>query len=313
MRPLADGWSAPRWCVLLLAAAIVMTLGACSASAPAKSAATPTASGTPAQTSYDLAYADASPLQQLDLYPPVRAAGPAPLLIWIHGGGWRAGDKSAIAAPYNPAITPPKPAKCNQVVEVQKPDVAALNAKGYAVASINYRLTRDPVAAVQDAKAAVRFLRANASRYHLDPQRFAAWGDSAGGYSAIMLGVTGGLTTVFDDPALGHANVSAAVQAVVDWFGPTEASSLPGRHSQAELPFTYLTARRSLPPFRIANGDADCVVPPGQSRRLLDALTKVGTAATLAILPGAGHEDPAFMRTQLAPTVAFLDQTIGPK
>ena len=63
--------------------------------------------------------------------------------------------------------------------------------------------------------------------------------------------------------------------------------------------------------YRIANGDADCVVPPSQAERLHEALTRAGDAATLTILPGTGHEDPAFMRTQLAPTVAFLDQTIG--
>jgi acetyl esterase/lipase len=312
--------------VFLLLTTTAVALGGCAASSPSKAnsseansseansskaVATTTPSETAARSLYDLAYADTSPQQRLDLYLPARAVNPAPLLIWVHGGGWRTGDKSSIAARYDPSASPPTPTDCTDIVQVQVPDVAALIAKGYAVASINYRLDRDPVAALKDAKAAVRFLRANASSYHLDPDRFAAWGDSAGGYTVIMLGVTGGQRTVFDDPTLGNPKVSSAVQAVVDWFGPTDASSMPGNVGTAESPYTYIVAGRSLPPFRIAHGDADCIVPPQQSRHLQEALTKAGGVATLTILPGARHEDPAFMRTQLAPTVAFLDHTLG--
>jgi acetyl esterase/lipase len=175
---------------------------------------------------------------------------------------------------------------------------------------MNYRLDLDPIAAVQDAKAAVRFLRANATRYHLDPDRFAAWGNSAGGYSALMLGITAGHHTIFDDPRLGDPNVSSAVQAVVDWYGATELSDLPGRHVPAENPFPYIAGTRSLPPFRIAHGDADCIVPVQHSRDLETALRKVGAVSTLVILRGAGHEDPAFMRTQSAPAIVFLDQAL---
>ena len=109
---------------------------------------------------------------------PVPARGrahPAPLLIWIHGGGWRTGDKSQITGFAGPSVKAPPPGPCRDIVEVQVPDLAELLAKGYAVAAVNYRLTRNPVAAAQDAKAAVRFLRANAQRFRLDPGRFAAW------------------------------------------------------------------------------------------------------------------------------------------
>ncbi|HEY3606390.1 MAG TPA: prolyl oligopeptidase family serine peptidase, partial [Pseudonocardiaceae bacterium] len=144
---------------------------------------------------------------------------------------------------------------------------------------------------------------------HLDPNRFAAWGNSAGGYSAIMLAVTADQHTVFDDPTLGNPNVSSAVQAVVDWSGAVEQSDLAGTFIPAEDPFPYLTGvRRPPPPFRIVHGDADCVVPLQHSRDLLDALTKAGATATLTVLPGANHGDPAFMRTQSAPTLAFLDR-----
>ncbi|MDT3438741.1 MULTISPECIES: alpha/beta hydrolase [unclassified Pseudofrankia] len=296
---------------------MVLGLVACAGSSPSGGAATPAAAGSSAssvsapRTVYDVAYAGTSPEQRLDLYLPAAAGRPAPLVIWIHGGGWRTGDKSSIADRYDPTVTPPKPTSCNDVVQVQVPDVAALTARGYAVASINYRLEQDPITAVQDAKAAVRYLRAGATRYRLDPDRFAAWGNSAGAYSAIMVGLTGGQRTVFDDPALGNSDVPATVQAVVDWYGPTDFASIPGHLGPAENPFTYIVAGRSLPPFRIANGDADCVVPVAQARRLYDALRTAGSVATLAVLPGAGHEDPAFMRTQLAPTVTFLARTFG--
>ena len=303
-----------------LAAAAVLLAGACSSptaspAAHGTDAASTSASALPtvgpsASTLPDLPYAALDPAEQLDLYLPAAGAHPAPLLIWIHGGGWHTGDKSQITGFAGPSVKAPSPGPCRDIVEVQVPDLAELLAKGYAVAAVNYRLTQDPVAAAQDAKAAVRFLRANAQRFRLDPDRFAAWGDSAGGYSALILAVTAGRRTVFDDPRLGHADVSAAVQAVVDDFGASELTDLPGSHTAAEDPFPYIASAKpgSIPPFRIAHGDADCVVPVQHSRDLLAALTKAGAAATLTVLPGAGHEDPAFMRTQWEPTLAFLDR-----
>ncbi len=302
-----------------LTVAVLLT-GACSSSATSPAAdstagATAAASppptvGTSASTLSDLPYAALDPSEQLDLYLPAAAADPAPLLIWIHGGGWHTGDKSQITGFAGPSVKAPAPGPCRDIVEVQVPNLTALLAKGYAVASVNYRLTLDPVAAVQDAKAAVRFLRANAQRLRLDSNRFAAWGDSAGGYSALILAVTASRRTVFDDPRLGNVDVSAAVQAVVDDFGATEVTDLPGTRLPAEDPFSYIASAKpgSLPPFRIAHGDADCVVPVQHSRDLAAALTKAGAAATLTVLPGAAHEDPAFMRTQWTPTLAFLDR-----
>jgi acetyl esterase/lipase len=162
------------------------------------------------------------------------------------------------------------------------------------------------VRAIHDGKTAVRFLRANAGAYHLDPDRFAVWGNSAGGYMAVMLGVTGDQRTVFDAPKSRYADVSSAVQAAVVWFGAEDR--LPGR----ELSIAgYLHAGRNLPAFMIANGDADPIISPGQARRLHDALLAAGARSTLVILPGAGHEDPAFTATQMLPTIAFLEGTFG--
>ncbi|HEX6682549.1 MAG TPA: alpha/beta hydrolase [Candidatus Limnocylindrales bacterium] len=282
--------------------------GTASPALPAPTA--PTA--TEATTLYEVAYADISPKHRLDLYLPKPAASPAPLLVWVHGGGFRVGDKVSVTSRYDPSAPPPRqPSECREVVQVQAPDVAALNAKGYAVAAVNYRLEANPVMALQDVKAAVRFLRANAARYHLDADRFAAWGDSAGGYLVVMLGVTSGQKTKFDDPKLGNPDVPSTVQAVVDWFGPTDANNMPGDLGQEDSPYTYIAAGRPIPPFMIAHGDNDCVVPVDASRRLADALTKAGLTATLTVVPGGIHEDPAFMRTLMTPTFAFLDKTFG--
>lgn len=312
--------AAARWRArAALAAAAALLAGACSSPAPSPSAHDTDAPssganalprvGPTASTLHELPYAGLDPTEVLDLYLPAASAHPAPLLIWIHGGGWTVGDKSQITGFAGPSVKAPSPGSCRDIVEVQVPDLDELLAKGYAVAAVNYRLTQQPVEAAQDAKAAVRFLRANAQHLRLDPNRFAAWGDSAGGYSALILAVTADRHTVFDDPQLGHADVSAAVQAVVDDFGASELSDLPGPYIAAEDPFPYIASAKpgSIPPFRIAHGDADCVVPVQHSRDLLAALTSKGTAATLAVLPGASHEDPAFMRTQWKPTLAFLD------
>src|SRR5437868_15460624 len=160
------------------------------------------------------------------------------------------------------------------------------------------------VAAIQDGKAAVRFLRANAPAYHMDPGKRAVWGDSAGGYMAAMLGATGDQRTVFDDSELGNATTSSAVQAVVVWFGAEDRLPGPERSAAGHLPAAAL-----LPAFMIANGDADPIVSSEQTRRLHAALLKAGANATLVILPGTGHEDPAFMATQMVPTFRFLDRT----
>ena len=257
----------------------------------------------------DIPYATLSPLQKLDLYLPAEKSGPAPLVIWIHGGGFRVGDKRSMPRrKFGPA---PKPTGPDGPYQIQVPDVAALTRKGYAVVSLNYRLVRRPgdafaafaLPAVQDGKAAVRFLRANAEKYGLDPGKFAVWGNSAGGFIAAMLAVTGDEPTVFDDPAVGGLDSTAAVQAAVVWYGAIEVRSLSLAH--------YISVAKIVPPILIANGDADSSVPFGDAIRLNDELHKKGVKSSLTILPGAGHEDPAFMATQMLPTFKFLDAAFG--
>src|SRR5262249_47277195 len=124
---------------------------------------------------------------------------------------------------------------------------------------------------------------------------------------ATMLGITGDQPTLFDDPTLGHAEVSSAVQAVVVWFGAGGQTFFP-----PELRMVHaLSTAQVLPPFLIANGEADPHVSARKAQQLHTALLKVGATSTLTIIPGAAHEDPAFVTTQMVPTFAFLDKTFG--
>ena len=133
----------------------------------------------------DLAYADQSEAQKLDLYLPTTGDGPFPVVMMVHGGGFMFGDKADGAGLTG----------VDQLLEA-----------GYAVASINYRLSGEATwpAQIYDAKAAVRFLRANAAQYNLDPERFGAWGASAGGNLVAMLGTTCDVTELEGADLGGH-------------------------------------------------------------------------------------------------------------
>jgi acetyl esterase/lipase len=274
----------------------------------------------------DLAYVPhGHPRQKLDLYlPPAgKDLSPAgenlPLIIWVHGGAFRLGDKR------------------------DKVPLGYLE-RGYAVASINYRLSQHDLfpAQIEDCKAAVRWLRAHAAQFGLDPQRFAAWGESAGGHLAAMLG-TAGHVRAFEvggppetsggppETSGGYLEVSSRVQAVVDYFGPTDfgqmdAHRVPGGQvhdapdsPESELvggpiqdkrdkvaqanPITYL--RPDAPPFLIVHGEVDPLVPHHQSELLHAALQRAGVPVSFYTVQGAGHggfTDPEVPRL----TQAFL-------
>jgi acetyl esterase/lipase len=280
-------------------------------------------SAAPAATHANVTYAPTSASQVLDLWLPPKATGSTPLVIYIHGGAFKGGDKAMVGGKVQPLLD-----------------------AGYAVASLNYRLSGEALfpAGVQDVKAAVRWLRANAATYNLDPNRFAAWGESAGGHLASIIGTTGDQTTPLDDPSLGNSEVSSAVQAVVDWYGPTDFGQMdaqaasgggctaPQVHDTADSPesvwlggalqtvpevvaqanpITYIATAKKLPAFSIAHGDADCNVPYQQSQILAAALTAAGTQPELTILPGATHGGPGFDDTLRAPTIAWLATVLG--
>jgi acetyl esterase/lipase len=282
------------------------------------------AATTPAAEHLGVAYATASPTQVLDLWVP-EATGPVPLVIYVHGGAWQAGDRTEVATKR-----------------------AALLDAGFAVASVDYRLSGEATwpAQIQDVKAAVRHLRADADAYGLDPDRFAAWGSSAGGHLVAVLGATGGRTTDLDDLSLGEPDTSSAVQAVVAWYPPVDLDRMQSMadagtpcdprfdHSSASSPESrllgdlvgsipeqvdsadptwWLTTAEpgSVPPFSIAHGDADCIVPVEQSQLLADALTDAGVPVALTIEPGWIHVDARFDAELRAPTIAWLREVLG--
>jgi hypothetical protein len=188
-----------RIAVFLSALLIVLSAAACGAASVLPGGSGNFTSVEP--THKDLAYASDSETQKLDLYLP-EGDGPFPLVIMVHGGGFMFGDKAD-----GMGLT----------------GVDQLLANGYAVSSINYRLSGEATypAQIHDAKAAVRFLRANAEQYKLDPDKFGAWGASAGGNLAALLGTTCGVAEL-EGAELGNADQSSCVQAVVDWFGPID-------------------------------------------------------------------------------------------
>lgn len=272
-----------------------------------------------APTHKDLAYATLSEAQKLDIYLPTTGSGPFPLAIMVHGGGFMFGDKAD-----GGGLT----------------GVDALLAAGYAVASINYRLSGEALypAQIHDAKAAVRFLRANAAQYNLNPDKFGAWGASAGGNLVSLLGTTCGVAEL-EGAELGNAEQSSCVQAVVDWFGPidflkmqeqlteagcsattNEASSPESKLIGAPIqtvpekvaltnPMNYITPDDA--PFFIENGTADCNIPPIQNKNLADALSAVIGAdnVTYVSLEGAGHGGSQFETTEnLKLVISFLDK-----
>jgi acetyl esterase/lipase len=269
----------------------------------------------------DVPYATISPAQGLDLYLPDEGDGPFPLIVHIHGGAFATGDKREImVTTYLRGLE-----------------------RGYAVASLNYRLSGEAVfpAGLQDLKAGVRWLRRHAAAYSLDPGRFAACGGSAGGNYAAMIALTADRGE-FDDPALGDVDCSCAVQACVDWFGPTDflkmdaqlaASGLgPCDHGDAQSPESrYLGARLSdvpetvrranpityvhaaAPPFLIQHGRADNLVPYQQSAELAERLAECAGVGRVGfdILEGAGHGDPLFDTDEnLERVYAFLDRRL---
>jgi acetyl esterase/lipase len=259
----------------------------------------------------DLAYvANGHERHKLDLFVPEKTDGPLPLIIWVHGGGWQNGSKEGCPPLRN-----------------------GYTGRGYAVASINYRLSGHAVfpAQIEDCKAAIRWLRAHAKQYNLDPQRFGVWGSSAGGHLVALLGTSGDVKG-FDVGA--HLDVSSRVQAVCDYFGPTDFTvfvTTPGYESHASAtspeakllggavmenkdkaaranPITYVS--RDDPPFLIVHGDQDRTVPINQSQLLFTALKEAGVSAHFHTIKGAGHGQ-GFGGPEIEPMVsAFFDRVL---
>lgn len=247
-----------------------------------------------AKVNRDIVYATIGDRQlRLDLYLPADRTSPVPVVMWIHGGGWRGGQKGS-AGPARPLVS-----------------------RGYAVADVEYRLSGEAIfpAQVEDCKAAVRWLRANAESLGLAADRIGVWGSSAGGHLAAFLGTS---CDVKEFDTESNRQYSSRVQAVCDWFGPTDLLKMDAQAIQGSTlvhngpnspesllvggpiqkepfrslaikanPITYIN--KKAPPFLIVHGNADLLVSFRQSEQLHAALAKVGANTTLQIVEGAGH------------------------
>lgn len=226
----------------------------------------------------------------LDLYVPESAQKP-PLVVWVHGGAWRAGSRA-------------------------KPPALYLVDRGFAVASISYRFSQEAIfpAQIEDCKDAIRWLRLNAAKYGYDATRIGVWGASAGGHLVALLGTSG--------------NGADKVQAVVDFFGPsdlTQMSKFPSKmdHDAPDSPESRLIGgpiqqnkekaalasplrfvTKDDPPFLVVHGAADPLVPPNQSELLEAALKKAGVPVEYIVLKGAGHGGPEFNTPEMRDRIA---------
>ena len=243
----------------------------------------------------DISYADNdNPRQKLDLFLPVKRQGtkPLPVLVFIHGGAWKAGNRTDGARLLEPFVL----------------------SGNYAGVSVGYRLTNEAQwpAQIHDCKAAIRWIRAHAKEHGLDPDRIGVWGSSAGGHLVSILGTSGDVPEL--EGRLGsNLKQSSRVSCVVTFYGPEdfitmstqpstvdrttrdypEALLIGGRvqdqpdAAKRASPVTYIS--KDDPPFLTAHGTNDPLVPFGQATELHEALKKVGVSSTLLTMKNGGH------------------------
>lgn len=260
----------------------------------------------------DIPYAATdNPRQRLDLFLPKDAASDAklPLIVYIHGGGWQGGDKRA-----GLMLLP------------------LVQSGQYALASVGYRLTGEAIwpAQIHDCKAAIRWLRANASTYGIDPARIGVAGSSAGGHLVCLLGTTGDVADL--EGSLGeHRGVDSRVVCVVNQFGPTDFIDIDGANDAAKGMVAKLlggppadvpdVARAASPlahvtkddaPVICIHGTADQLVPYSQSTKLDKAYEQAGLECIVLTIPDGGHG--GFRNPEVnVRTMQFLDKYLRGK
>jgi len=263
--------------------AAVFRVGPAVAAAPPVTAPTTVPAIKGVKIYYDVPYTRSGDVRQrLDIYVPENAARPLPVMVWVHGGGWNAGSKETGRGPVLLALE-----------------------NGCAAVSINYRFTRQAIhpAQIEDCKTAIRFLRAHAGEYGLDPQRIAAWGASAGGHLVSLLATLDEQTYRTDE----YADQSSRVCGVISLCGPVNFFPLDDNPHAAEpvrgllggkaaekpdvaraaSPLTYISA--DDPPVWLIHAVGDPVVPHAQSVEFEAALKKAGVKVTRIDLPGESH------------------------
>lgn len=250
---------------------------------------------------------------KMDIYYPNGLTGTAPTVVWVHGGGWELGGRQ---------------------LDARAPGVNDLLAQGFILASVDYRLAPNYMfpAQIEDVKCAIRFLRANGSRYRVDAAHIGIWGASAGGHLAALAGLAGP-DAGFE--GTGYNDQPSAVQAVVDMFGPADLEApgyvtnnpdvaqkvfgaLPGQQTDVfkrASPTSYVSG--DAPPFFILQGDSDRIVPAAQSQELYDRMKAAGADVSLLMVQNADHGflprgDPIEPSQQQinALIVAFFERTL---
>jgi acetyl esterase/lipase len=246
------------------------------------------------------------------IQPKEKPEKPMPVLVFIHGGGWRGGNKNAGARKLVPFAR-----------------------RGYFCATIDYRLSNEAKfpAQIEDCKCAIRFLRSKAKEYNLDPDRIGVWGSSAGGHLVALLGTSGGVKEL--EGKGGHEKFSSKVQAVCDWYGPADLVKIVegGSHARAGNPVELLLGGpveenkdkaklaspvthvdKDDPPFLIMHGDKDPLVPLSQSKLLNEKLKAVNVETELVVIEGAGHGGAKFLAPQINRKIAdFFDKHLKRK
>jgi acetyl esterase/lipase len=231
----------------------------------------------------------------LDLARPVGVKDAVPAIVCVHGGGWRNGSRQDLSKPL------PQLGGKTSIIEL-------LASRGYVAVSVSYRLSGEArfPAQINDCKAAVRWLRANAKKYGIDPSRIGAVGFSAGGHLVCLMG------TADKNDGLegtgGNPDQSSRVQAVVSFFGPTDFTTKnwpeavekqmlvpflgatyeqdPAVYRKAS-PITYVS--KDDPPFLFIHGTKDPLVSIDQSEKMQKRLQEVGVSAQLIRMEGLGH------------------------
>ena len=311
-----------------LAAVLALAAAAATPPTPATPAATPATPAQPTPAAFeplhpgfqaravpDLTYAEVNGQKlMLHLYMPLNEQKvKPPLVINIHGGGWRSGDRND-----------------RFMLWVVK--------RGYAMASIDYRLSQTAPfpAQLHDCKAAVRWLRAHAAEYGYDAERIAVAGTSAGAHLAMLLGVTGDVKELEGDVG-GNLDQSSRVQAVIDFFGATDFvlravdqardANTPGgkvysllgkavesdpEHAKRASPAFHVT--KDDPPLLIFQGELDKTVPLNQAERIRDAYKAAGLPVEMHVVKGAGHNGPEYRSAACTePAAKFLEKYLKAK
>lgn len=264
-----------------------------------------------ADTQTDIEYARVGEVSlKLDLHRP--AMPKSPLIVYVHGGAWRAGSKSDVP-------------------------IAALLEEGFAIASVDYRLSTQAVfpAQIHDIKAAIRFLRASAQRFQIDATSIAIIGSSAGGHLAALVGVTNGHEAL--EGRVGeHLEQSSAVQKIVSLYGAANIQSILSQSTEfglkmrvpalqlllggqpaekpelAQLASPVAHLDESDPPLLLIHGDADPQMPPEQSREFAKAYEGKGLPVKLILLPGSRHGGDEFYDSERTKMMAaFLSESLN--